>query len=197
MDPNLAVDEKITDLWKIPPGYRISIRAGTATSQLYRGPLPFTENLDYLQIEGRVRQNRRIVSLKDAEAVKNIKLNNGDVILIPYDDGHIQVFGQVNNPGLYQRKDGVSVDYYLKMAGGTSAEADADRIFVIKAGSMEWKKPSETKVEPGDAIFVDRKPLLSLEKNRTYDLQRKQFYLSMVSTILGAVTTMVLVLNLK
>jgi protein involved in polysaccharide export with SLBB domain len=142
-----------------------------------------------------VRQNRRIVSLKDTEAIKNLKLNNGDAILIPFDDGHIQVFGQVNNPGLYQRKDGAVAGDYLKMAGGTSAEADVGRIFVIKAGSMEWKKPSETKVEPGDAIFVDRKPLRSFEMNRTYDLQKKQLYLSMVSIFIGAATTLILVLK--
>jgi protein involved in polysaccharide export with SLBB domain len=191
------VDEKLTDLWKIPPGYRVPIRAGAATSQLYRGPLPFTENLDYLQIEGRVRQNRRIVNLKDQEAIKNIKLNNGDAILIPFDDGHIQVFGQVNNPGLFPRSEGLSIEAYLDMAGGKSGEADASRVFVIKAGSMEWKKPGETSIQPGDAIFVDRKPLRSFEMNRTYDLQRKQFYLSMASTLIGAVTTIILILKVQ
>lgn len=196
MNARKKESSETTDLWKVPPGYRLPLRAGGSTASLQRGPVPYFESLDYLQLEATVYQNRRVVDLSSPDRAKTIFLSDGDAILLPYDDGHIQVLGQVNNPGLFPRQNGASAKDYIEAAGGKTAQADDSRVFVLKAGSLEWKKASDTSVEPGDAVFVDRTPLKSYEANRLYELQKKQFFLSLVSTVFGAITTLILITNL-
>jgi hypothetical protein len=53
--------------------------------------------------------------------------------------------------------DGMDYRYYLAKAGGFSKEADRDKVRILKRDTKAWMKPGETKIEPGDEIFVSRK----------------------------------------
>jgi len=88
----------------------------------------------------------------------DITLRDGDVIIVPSKLNTVFVFGQVVNPGHVTYMDGMDIDYYIARSGGTSEVSRDRKIMVIKAGTREWVNPGETTLEPGDAIFVPRRP---------------------------------------
>jgi polysaccharide biosynthesis/export protein len=88
----------------------------------------------------------------------DITLRDGDVILVPSKLNTVFVFGQVVNPGHVTYMEGMDINYYLSRAGGTSDVSRDRRIMIVKAGSNEWVKPGDSTLEPGDSIFVPRKP---------------------------------------
>ena len=98
----------------------------------------------------------RLFNSNDPSA--DVTLRDGDVILVPSKLNTVFVFGQVVNPGHVTYMDGMDLDYYIARSGGTSDVSRDRKIMVIKAGTKEWVEPGETTLEPGDAIFVPRRP---------------------------------------
>ena len=94
-----------------------------------------------------------------------LKLENGDRLVIPAQPEFINVFGAVNidSSPLWRRGD--RVNDYLKQAGLTS-EADVDNIFLLRADGSVISRDSGswlaggfggTEVMPGDSIVVPEK----------------------------------------
>jgi protein involved in polysaccharide export with SLBB domain len=81
--------------------------------------------------------------------VRDIVLEDGDLIIVPRDAGTVYVFGQVANPGYIKYVPGRTYKEYIALAGGETNESTGD-IRILKAGSYEWKFPHETAVESGD-----------------------------------------------
>ncbi|MEL0010633.1 MAG: hypothetical protein VW868_03630, partial [Bacteroidota bacterium] len=82
--------------------------------------------------------------------------------------------------------------------------ADRDRVFIIKAGSRSWYKPSETTIQSGDIIFVDRIPLQDARSGLEYQLriedvknQRIQIIMSGIGALTSVVTAYVAVRRLN
>lgn len=111
-------------------------------------------------------------SLKD---IPDIVLENGDRLFVPAIPSTVGVFGEVyneNNAFFYKHNKRVSD--YLSQAGGPTRDADADRIFVLRADGSVISSQSDRgffsgsfegmRLMPGDAVVVpeklDKTPIL-------------------------------------
>jgi polysaccharide biosynthesis/export protein len=153
------------------------------------------EGLEYLDHELSVSDKFMFIDLTDESLLDKIKLFDGDRLHIPRDDGMIRVLGQVNKTGFYPLISSGNVQTYLSQAGGLTISANPDRVFVIKAGGLQWHKASETSIESGDIIFVDRNPYDTFEGKRNYELQERQLknarYQLLFATV-GALSSLLL-----
>lgn len=66
----------------------------------------------------------------------------------------IYVLGEVNQPGSYPYRAGLSILTAAAMAGGFTYRADEDDIEVTRGGSRPQTLPPEAVVRPGDVIRV-------------------------------------------
>lgn len=113
-------------------------------------------------------------------------LQNGDFIYVPKLNDLVYVFGQVNNPGYINFKNGMDYNYYISEAGGLGNTARGD-IYLIKNKSRAWIELDDDatyKIEPGDLIWAPKQPY------RTFD-----WYITRIgtySTILGSLATVIL-----
>ena len=155
----------------------------------------FVQGMVYLEAEATLNRNTVFVDLSDSEKLSSFTLRDGDKILVPRDRKSVMVLGQVNKPGLYPLSGTASVDSFIDGAEGFALSANTKDIYVIKAGSKVWKAPSETKLESGDIIFVDRIPVEELNAKRQYDLAKGGLMNARISLILSAISTTVLILN--
>ncbi|MEX1122452.1 MAG: hypothetical protein WED82_09985, partial [Balneolales bacterium] len=79
-------------------------------------------------------------------------------------------------------------------AGDFALAAQESRIFVIKSGSRSWYPPSETNLESGDIIFIDREPYDELQASRSYDMQvrgQRNNNIQLIMTGLATVTSII------
>lgn len=102
------------------------------------------------------------------ERLKNthydIELEDNDIIEIPSNPKTIFVVGSVYNQTAFVYNENESVDYYLKLAGGTTENANESAIYILKAnGTAERVKSgffgfgNVSKLLPGDTIVVPEK----------------------------------------
>lgn len=149
------------------------------------------DGLDYLRLERELSSRFLFVDLRDETRARQIMLKNGDRIHVPNDEKTVLVMGQVNKTGYYPYSEGMDAQGYIQFAGGYTLSAEIERTFIIKAGSREWRKPGETKVESGDIVFIDRQPTDEFIASRTYKLQKSQQRLQTVQVALSTVATLV------
>lgn len=122
----------------------------------------------------------------------NMKLRDGDYIIIPQKLNTVYVYGQVANAGNQSYVNGADYMYYIKAAGGLTEVARDNEIAVIKGDTREWITVSEHKVniEPGDFIYIPKNP------NVTFD-----YYVGRLGTYLGIIgstaTIILLMLQFK
>ena len=123
-----------------------------------------------MTLEGISLQNVYPVGIRLDEAMKNpgsdadIVLRDDDIIFIPQYNGTTRVMGAVLYPNTVTYKDGKSVKYYVKNAGGYDNTARKKRSFVIHMnGTVESGLRAE--VLPGSIIIVPSKPY----KDRSFD----------------------------
>jgi len=158
-----------------------------------------SQGFDYLQREERLDPENRVhVDLTNQQILKETMISDRDRLYIPKDYESVILYGQVNRPGTYSFNESMSIDDYIKKAGGMTIAANIERVFVIKAGNRAWKYPNETRLQSGDIIFVDRTPYDELQASRNYDIQLRnlkrsnlQLILTTVSTITAVITTVV------
>ena len=156
----------------------------------------YQEGLDYLEMETRLSKDRVHIDLTKPLEMENVFLFDGDYLFVPRNENTIFVFGQVNNPGYFPfLQSNITVSDYIQRAGGLSLSADEKRIFIIKAGSGSWFKPSDTELESGDRIFVDRIPLDNFQAARAYDIQREQLKNQRIQLIMTGLTTITSVIT--
>lgn len=155
---------------------------------LQRLSIPFTDNLD---------------------DIPDVRLQDGDRLVIPRDPQAVHVVGQVRYPGYVPYREGAGIDYYIQQAGGLGPAATS--IYLQDAGTGYIGDPQRQPIRSGDVIFVDRSliadtaPLqtLALQEEqialqREYDrrmirLQVVQTTLSVVSTAIAVITTYILI----
>ncbi len=88
----------------------------------------------------------------------DVTLRDGDEIDIPTEPTTVYVFGFVNNAGYVDYKSGAPLRYYIAQAGGYANGANEGKTAVIKVGTRAWMDPGDTKIGPGDEIFVPKVP---------------------------------------
>ena len=113
-------------------------------------------------------------------------VKDGDKIIVPEKSELVYVFGQVNSPGYIKFERGNSAQYYIQKAGGVGEQAK-NNAYLIKGNTRSWfivgKKDSIT-VEPGDYIWIPKKPVRHFE----YYLQQ----VGIVASVVGSMATLVL-----
>lgn len=167
------------------------------TQELKRTSDQLLQGFEYLDMERELYGNeqRMFIDLSSETDLNQVRITDGDELYIPLNYHNVILYGQVNNPGNYPFNSESSIRDYLQKAGGLSIAANPDRIFVIKAGSRAWKAPSDTNLESGDMIFVDRMPFDELEARRNYEFQQQNLRMSNLQIILSAVSTLTAVVT--
>ncbi len=118
------------------------------------------------QLEQVKPTGRLVLELRDIAHLKgsdvDITLRDGDEFYVPKRPNEVTVMGQVynNTTMLYQER--LSLDDYIKRAGGLSRLADEDAIYVMHANGLVeaavagWSR-SAARIGPGDVIVVPQK----------------------------------------
>ena len=97
---------------------------------------------------------RRIILYRDT--VADMKLEHGDIIVIPSIPRKVCVIGEVKNPGSFDYITGSRAEYYIGLAGGFTPRADRGKIRVKRRNGEVLKYRPDLEVEPGDIIEVPR-----------------------------------------
>jgi len=104
--------------------------------------------------------------LVQGDRAADVKLSDGDEIVIPKRPTTVYVGGFVNNAGYIDYNEGAPLNYYVARSGGYADGAVKSETAVIKFRTKAWMDPSDTRIEPGDEIFVPKKP----DHSEQYDL---------------------------
>ena len=90
-------------------------------------------------------------------------LEPGDTIFFPKRPSSVAVSGEVLNPGSFQFRPGLSVDDYVRMAGGKTQSANGDHTFIVLPDGTaipvtdDWLTfGSGGHIPPGSTIVVPR-----------------------------------------
>jgi polysaccharide export outer membrane protein len=81
-------------------------------------------------------------------------IEDGDRLIVPLRPAAVTVLGNVMNPGTIMARHNASFADYVRLAGGTSRQADLGRSYVLKANGVALPRAHASRVEPGDAIVV-------------------------------------------
>jgi protein involved in polysaccharide export with SLBB domain len=119
----------------------------------------------------------------------DVKLEDGDEIVIPKRPTSVYVNGFVNNAGFVNYKEDAPLRYYIAESGGYAQGAETSETAVIKLRSKAWMDPSNTKIEPGDEIFVPKEPDFSED----YKLQRLTTWATIATTVISAISLYLLI----
>jgi len=132
--------------------------------------------------------NRMVVDFEGAlKGVKNVdaEILDGDEIIIPRQMDTAYVVGETSSPfGTYKVSPGLKVSELLKLAGGTTRNADAWNLRLVKAdGRIMDSWVSGRRVEPGDTLIVPQRI------RRESNWQENLTALTSVGLILNALAT--------
>jgi len=94
----------------------------------------------------------------EADSTEDVTLRDGDVIEVPRSPGVVRVTGRVGRAGGVVYEPGRGLNYYLARAGGLTYDGDRRHIKVIKATGEILDDEKVKRFEPGDTIWVPRKP---------------------------------------
>jgi protein involved in polysaccharide export with SLBB domain len=119
----------------------------------------------------------------------DVKLEDGDEIIVPKCPTSVYVYGFVNNAGFVNYQRDAPLQYYIAQAGGYADGSMKSGTVVIKLRTKAWMDPSDTKIEPGDEILVPKQPDLSEE----YKLQLLQTIATIATAVFYAISTYVLI----
>jgi len=102
------------------------------------------------------------VVIAQTESRNELLLESGDILRVPTKDGLVLISGEVLFPNAIAFDKGLSLDDYVRRAGGYTQNADAARLVVAHrdgsfseaGGSKELFNIDGTAVRPGDEILV-------------------------------------------
>lgn len=137
--------------------------------------------LEILQSLKQTESSGRVMAEFDLgvlEAYPNLdtRLDDGDVILIPYKSDQVYVYGETNGQGTVKYIPGKSPDYYIRNAGGYLKTADTNGLYIIHPNGETISLNSRSRVlgiinseskelvYPGSVIFVPQKSNLNAAK---------------------------------
>lgn len=94
-----------------------------------------------------------IVVVSRGGVIQDIRLEDGDEIIIPQTNDVVMISGEVMMPKAITYEEGLSLDDYLAAAGGVSNRADSELILIAKANG-EVGLASDLGISRGDQILV-------------------------------------------
>ena len=121
------------------------------------------ERMKGLRASGRI-----ILELKPnaigASALPDLRLEDGDRLVVPFRPATVNVIGSVYNSGAFMYKPGKTVSDYMRLSGGPNRGADKGREFVIRADGSTISRQQHSsftgrnfdgmRLMPGDTIVV-------------------------------------------
>ena len=137
--------------------------------------LQILESLKESESSGRVMAEFDIDVLESYPEL-DTRLDDGDVILIPYKNEQVYVYGETNSQGTVKYVPGQSPSYYINNAGGYLKTADTNGLYIIHPNGETISLKSNTKllglvnsgsqelVYPGSIIYVPQKSNLNTAK---------------------------------
>lgn len=137
----------------LPGAYRLS-KLGTVLTALYASGGP-TETGSLRQVE--VRRGGRPFDTLDVydyliqgSSGNDVRLENGDVILVPPRGPRVRLAGAVTRPATYELLAGETLGDLIRMAGGFRAEADRRRVQVER-----FVPPAQRTAAGSDKVLFD------------------------------------------
>jgi polysaccharide biosynthesis/export protein len=95
----------------------------------------------------------------------DVLLEAGDTIYVPKRPSTVTVTGEVLNNGAFAYKPGLTVQDYIKLAGGENGSADDSLVFVVlpdgsarPEGDSWWSFGGGREIPPGSMVVVPRDP---------------------------------------
>ena len=121
----------------------------------------------------------------------SIAVNHGDSVFVPIHPGVVRVIGEVYTPGLIHFREEMSLWDYIESAGGITLEAKPNAISVQYAnGDVKLRKFwSSPKIKEGATIIIHRD-----QENPPFD---PTAFMTSLSTILGSLATVVIILSTR
>ncbi|MDP4536898.1 SLBB domain-containing protein [Alkalimonas collagenimarina] len=120
--------------------------------------LTMINQLEMQDTVGRLVVNLPYIIAGDPTA--DLLVEDGDTLHVPRRDTSISVMGEVQHAGTHRFNGQLTVDDYIRLAGGTRQRADTKRVYVIRAdGSVmlsnnRWFRGRNEALQPGDTIIV-------------------------------------------
>ena len=118
---------------------------------------------DYFKAKSRQHSGTVVVDFvklfKENDLKENIILRKNDLIIVPEQKNYIIMLGQLVNPGKIIYDSTLTVNDYIKLAGGFGWRAQEGDVRVIKARTGEWIDAYDVEqLGPGDTIWVPEEP---------------------------------------
>ncbi|EGM69255.1 SLBB domain-containing protein [Shewanella sp. HN-41] len=115
-------------------------------------------DLENIKAVGRLVVDLPAISLGIKQA--DLQLEDADILYVPSTKQTIAVMGEVQHPATHRYKEGLTIDQYLAMSGGSRKRADEDRTYIIQANGAvsmpsrsNWFSSGE-QLQPGDTVIV-------------------------------------------
>ncbi len=149
------------------------------------------EDTAYYGIETNIRLLRGLFTVDfkklfvEGDTSQDITLRDGDVINVPSVRQTIYVYGQVVNPGYVPYVKGKNHEFYIRLCGGYAEEARPSDTKIVKFKTQQWMSPGNAEIEPGDYVWVPRKP--------ERDLSFYMTILSQAASVLSVVVSVAVV----
>lgn len=155
--------QEVEQITKLTQQLRRDIAARTLSAE--SATLSTQDALSMLTEIEKVKPVGRLVidvkAVAEGSVEDDLVLENGDYLMIPTRKTTVSIVGEVQHPSSHRYRAGLTMDDYLRLAGGSRKRADDERIYVIRAdGSVlvpqkeSWFAINEQEVQPGDTIVV-------------------------------------------
>jgi len=118
-------------------------------------------------------------------------LQSGDSIYVPHNRSAVYVYGQIKNSGYVDYHNNWNYSDYVEAAGGFGNEAETKDIKIIKGRTYQWVPAGDTRIEPGDLIYVPKVTI----KPELYSWNLFKDILATVGAAASIVTTIILVIQ--
>ncbi|HUN83649.1 MAG TPA: SLBB domain-containing protein [Terracidiphilus sp.] len=144
------------------------VAPGTTSAQAQSVNRTLVEHIRGVRATGRVVLNLHPDG-KGKFELPDMHVEDGDRLVVPFKPDTVQVLGAVFNPHAFLFHQGARVSEYLRLAGGSTREADRKRIFVLAADGTVISRESDRslfergfrdlRLHPGDSIVVPEKQI--------------------------------------
>jgi protein involved in polysaccharide export with SLBB domain len=130
--------------------------------------LILTENMtedeyDYFKAKSRQHSGTVVVDFvklfQQGDLTEDIILRKNDIVNVPEKKDYIIMLGQLVNPGKIIYDSLLTINDYIKLAGGFGWRALTDDVRIIRAKTGEWvDADDDVFLKPGDTIWVPEDP---------------------------------------
>ncbi|HZF76421.1 MAG TPA: SLBB domain-containing protein, partial [Acetobacteraceae bacterium] len=108
---------------------------------------------NYISRARRTQPEGRLVVMDRGGQCADVRLEDGDTIVIPERVQTVLVAGEVQAPQAVVWRPGMTIRDYVSRAGGTAARGSLDQVMIRKASGELVLEPTEPP-EPGDELIV-------------------------------------------